>query len=56
VCLSLRGRRFGGTITSTEGPFGDWGGVIMCPNNMFLKAFALQVEEKQYVSFILLLH
>ncbi|XP_060555113.1 vitelline membrane outer layer protein 1-like [Ruditapes philippinarum] len=49
VCLSLDGRRFGGNITSTFGHyFGYWSGVIMCPNNMFLKEFALQVEENQH--------
>ncbi|XP_060564219.1 vitelline membrane outer layer protein 1-like [Ruditapes philippinarum] len=48
VCSSLEGGLFGGTITSTVGRFGDWGEVIICPKYMFLKEFALQVEEYRH--------
>ncbi|XP_060552975.1 vitelline membrane outer layer protein 1 homolog [Ruditapes philippinarum] len=51
VCLSLKGKHFGGTITSTVGPFGDRGGEHMSPDNTFLKEFALQVEDDRHVRF-----
>lgn len=57
VCKGLDSVRFGGRITSLEGPFGSWTGQVECYNlgrtPRFLTAFALQVEPDQHVSITL---